>query len=207
MRASIRRDKPCVTMTRATPTTTTMSPARRVDDLARPGYCKPALTGAGAERLGTGHATWPRIKAKPRAGREKTHPPSRLIDARIAALGDWRGAARPSAAWFGCFAALLRLLPRRTWNGSEGAEHAAIAGRGPQHGAATLALIEELTGIGRHGFHLSIPAMRTCDRRLKLHHRSLDPCGRSVIEQHPPGSRPSSSRRSASERWWHCCRM
>jgi hypothetical protein len=50
-----------------------------------------------------------------------------------------------------------------------GAEHAAIARLRLQLRAATGALIEELTGIGRHGLRFCNGAVRTGDGRLKKH--------------------------------------
>src|SRR3546814_18105747 len=63
--------------------------------------------------------------------------------------------------------ALASDLDRRAGRGSIGAEHAAVAGLGPQHGTAALAVIEELTGVGRHRFRLAMAALRTGDRRTK----------------------------------------
>src|SRR5579883_2697076 len=58
------------------------------------------------------------------------------------------------AAAFRAFSARARLLDGRTGNRAEGAEDAAIAGMGPQHRAAVLAIIEELAGVRRHGLFL-----------------------------------------------------
>src|SRR3546814_7340270 len=64
--------------------------------------------------------------------------------------------------------ALASDLDRRAGLGAKGAEHAEVAGLGPQHGTAALAVIEELTGVGRHRFRLAMAALRTGDRRTKV---------------------------------------
>src|SRR3546814_17472508 len=64
--------------------------------------------------------------------------------------------------------ALAPDLDRRAGRGPIGAEHAAVAGLGPQHGTASLAVIEELTGVGRNRFRRAMAALRTGDRRTKV---------------------------------------
>src|SRR3546814_18756473 len=64
--------------------------------------------------------------------------------------------------------ALASDLARRAGRGSIGAEHAAVAGLGPKHGTAALAVIEELTGVDRHRFRLAMAALRTGDSRTNL---------------------------------------
>ena len=56
---------------------------------------------------------------------------------------------------------LPRLLNRRTWHVAEGAEHAAIASKRPQYVATIFAVIEELTGVCRHGFRGNAAALGT----------------------------------------------
>src|SRR5713226_7390737 len=64
-----------------------------------------------------------------------------------------------------------RLLHRRTWHRAVGTEHAAVSRFRLEAGAASLALIEELAGIGRHGFHARGPATRAGDDALDDHPR------------------------------------
>ncbi len=47
-------------------------------------------------------------------------------------------------------------LNRRAFHRAEGTEHAAVAGVGAQQRLAVAALVEELAGVGRHGFLLGI---------------------------------------------------
>ena len=51
-------------------------------------------------------------------------------------------------------------LYRRAFDGAVGAEHTAIAGQRFQQFTASLAIVEKLAGIGRHGFHFFMTALR-----------------------------------------------
>lgn len=51
-----------------------------------------------------------------------------------------------------------------------GAEHAAIALLGAQHRATSLAVVEELTGVGRHSLGLPVAALRAGDNRQQFPH-------------------------------------
>ena len=57
----------------------------------------------------------------------------------------------------------------RTGYRAVGAEYAAVTLLRSQHRAAAGALVENLAGVGRHGFHLSGGAMRAGNNRLKEH--------------------------------------
>src|SRR6478752_9495746 len=57
------------------------------------------------------------------------------------------------------------------WAGNRaiGTEHAAIALLRPEQCAASLALVEELAGVGRHRLGRRVSAMRAGNQGLKLH--------------------------------------
>ena len=57
-------------------------------------------------------------------------------------------------------------LHRRALDRSVGAEHAAVSRLRPQQRLALFALVEELTGIGRHGFMRGMAAVRAGQHRL-----------------------------------------
>lgn len=76
-----------------------------------------------------------------------------------------------SAAGRDC-AGFPRLLNGRTRDGAERAEYAAVAPVGSQDSLAPLAIIEELTGIGRHGLGFLMPALGTGQTGPGLHQRS-----------------------------------
>jgi hypothetical protein len=59
------------------------------------------------------------------------------------------------------------LLDRWTRHGAVGAEHAAVAGFRTEQLAATLAVVEKLASVGRHGFGCPMAAMRTGQRALQ----------------------------------------
>jgi hypothetical protein len=60
-------------------------------------------------------------------------------------------------------------LNRRTGNGAEGAEHAAVATERLQALAAAFAVIEELASVGPHDLGSSVTALRTRDRGVQDH--------------------------------------
>src|SRR6185437_15068619 len=68
---------------------------------------------------------------------------------------------------------IRRLLHRRAGHGAVRAEHAAVARQRLELGAAALADIEELAGVGRHRLERAVPAMRTGDFGFELHHGRL----------------------------------
>ena len=74
-------------------------------------------------------------------------------------------------------AALALKLDGRARHRAIGTEHAAVPHLRAQRGAATLALVEELAGVGRHLFDLAVSAVRTGDFgvKLRLHRRYCAP--------------------------------
>ena len=60
-------------------------------------------------------------------------------------------------------------MNRRTGNGAEGTEHAAVAGERPQALAAASAVVEELASVGRHNFGSSVTALGTRDCGVQDH--------------------------------------
>jgi hypothetical protein len=66
---------------------------------------------------------------------------------------------------------LAPVLNRRAWHGAVRAEHATIAGEGPQPHAAALAIVKEPAGIRRHLLDGLMTALRAGQRGLKLHQR------------------------------------
>jgi hypothetical protein len=59
------------------------------------------------------------------------------------------------------------LLDRRAFDRTVRAEYTAILGVGLEQCATSLALIEKLAGIGRHGFRFGVTTVRTCNRRVE----------------------------------------
>src|SRR5439155_17085883 len=78
-----------------------------------------------------------------------------------------RGSRTPSRQL--ATAAPAGLLNRRTANGAEGAEHAAVARERLQALAAAFAVIEELASVGRHDLGSSVTAHGTRDRGVQGH--------------------------------------
>jgi hypothetical protein len=76
--------------------------------------------------------------------------------------------ARPDVTIMPSAAAAFAIHPNR-WasNGAERAKDAAIPRQWFQHCAAAGAVVEILTGIGRHGFGLFVPALGASQRRFK----------------------------------------
>ncbi|MGY3077094.1 hypothetical protein ACVWZZ_003465 [Bradyrhizobium sp. LM6.10] len=60
-------------------------------------------------------------------------------------------------------------MNRRTGNGAEGTEHAAVASERLQALAAAFAVIEELASVGRHDLGSSVTALGTRDRGVQDH--------------------------------------
>ena len=67
------------------------------------------------------------------------------------------------------FAALTSaaILHRRTFDGAERAEHAAVAGIWAKHRLAVGALVEELAGVNRHRFSVCEPAFGARQNRFE----------------------------------------
>lgn len=61
------------------------------------------------------------------------------------------------------------LLNGWAFNRTVRAKHAAITLLRFEQGAAGLAIIEKLAGIGRHGFRFGMPAVRACNCRVQNH--------------------------------------
>jgi hypothetical protein len=78
-----------------------------------------------------------------------------------------RGSRTPSRQL--ATAAPAGLLNRRTANGAEGAEHAAVATERLQALAAAFAVIEELASVGPHDLGSSVTAVGTRDRGVQDH--------------------------------------
>src|SRR3546814_848323 len=74
----------------------------------------------------------------------------------------------------------LRPLNRRAWDIAERAEHAAVAGQGPQHRRAMPAIIEELAGVGGHRLGRDTAALGTGQRGGELHQESAFISGASM---------------------------
>ena len=66
----------------------------------------------------------------------------------------------------------------RAFDSAIATEHAAISGEGPKHRRAMLAVIEELTGIGRHHLGRAMATVRTGDDGFKKHRPKLVPGGK-----------------------------
>ena len=60
-------------------------------------------------------------------------------------------------------------LHRRTGHGRVGTIHAAVAGLGLQHSPAVTAIVEPLTGVGRHRLRFGVTARRTSDGCLQYY--------------------------------------
>jgi hypothetical protein len=74
----------------------------------------------------------------------------------------------------GILAFRLRFLNWRARNVPIGAKHAAIALPGFEANPAALAHIEKHARVGRHGLRCAMPASRTRNRRVELHHTSQE---------------------------------
>lgn len=73
----------------------------------------------------------------------------------------------PAAAY--AATTLASLLNRRARHVAVGAVDAAVTLLRAKQGAAAGALVEELTGIGRHRFRCTVPAVRTGQGRSQFH--------------------------------------
>lgn len=65
--------------------------------------------------------------------------------------------------------ALAILLDRWTRRGAVGAEYAAVASERLKPTSASLAVVEELAGVGRHVLCDAVAALGTSQGRLQLH--------------------------------------
>ena len=83
---------------------------------------------------------------------------------RIILAGGWAASANSGGLTTG-----RAHLDRRARDGPVRAKDAAIASLGLEPGSASLAVIEELASVGRHGLRGLMPAGGTGDGRLQLH--------------------------------------
>ena len=83
---------------------------------------------------------------------------------RIILAGGWAASANSGGLTTG-----RAHLDRRARDGPVRAKDAAIASLGLEPGSASLAVIEELASVGRHGLRGLMPAGGTGEGRLQLH--------------------------------------
>lgn len=104
------------------------------------------------------------------------------VEGRIAAsawASLWGTRRRPPQ--LATLAAFAVLLDRRTWHRAVGAKHAAITRLGFEPGAAAVAVIKELAGIGRHRFGGLVVASRTGNGRFQYHPADTSSQARSCL--------------------------
>jgi hypothetical protein len=146
-------------------------------------------TSARADGPGAG----PRVRSGDKSGANRRRRDSRGRERRWSAAGLTAAvvAARPVAA--AAHRPTIRALNRRARNVAVGAEDAAIPSLGLQNRSAGLAVIEELTSVGRHRLQRAMAAVRTRkggfqDGRRLRHRRipSKTALRRSVNPSPPP---------------------
>src|SRR5271169_2538909 len=106
---------------------------------------------------------------KPRGRRtsaRRTAASAALLDGLAAPHSATRSSQRRSAPAWNFLAAAGALLDGRAGHRPVGAEHAAVAGLGPQQGMTVPAFIEILASVGGHCFLVLLTAVRAGDDGL-----------------------------------------